>query len=112
MRQLTEAETKTLFDKLANYTGRSLTNLIALPSSDSSPSERYVFRLHNSRVYYLKLALANLATSVARENLLSLGTCLGKVGLRVLATPFQNVSRVTMPRDVSCRLVLTRERNC
>ena len=68
---------KTMFDKLANYTGRSLTNLIS-PPSESAPSERYVFRLHESRVYYLKLAIANLAVSVARENLLSLGTCLGK----------------------------------
>ena len=78
MRELTETEMKTLFDKLANYTGRSLTNLISPPSPDSAPSERFVFRLHESRVYYLKLALANLAVSVARENLLSLGTCLGK----------------------------------
>ncbi|KAL8789020.1 MAG: hypothetical protein Q9195_007040 [Heterodermia aff. obscurata] len=78
MRELTESEMKTLFDKLANYTGRSLTNLISPPSPDSAPSERFVFRLHESRVYYLKLALANLAVSVARENLLSLGTCLGK----------------------------------
>ena len=78
MRELTESEMKTLFDKLANYTGRSLTNLISPPSSDSAPSERFVFRLHESRVYYLKLALANLAVSVAREKLLSLGTCLGK----------------------------------
>ncbi|KAL8824174.1 MAG: hypothetical protein Q9191_005246 [Dirinaria sp. TL-2023a] len=79
MRPLTESETKTLFDKLANYTGRSLMNLIS-PSSSSDPaaSDRYVFRLHDSRVYYMRLALANLATSVARENLLSLGTCLGK----------------------------------
>lgn len=78
MRPLTESETKTLFDKLANYTGRSLTNLIAPASSDSAASDRYVFRLHDSRVYYLRLGLANLATSVARDNLLSLGTCLGK----------------------------------
>ena len=89
MRPLTEQETQTLFAKLANYTGRSLTHLIAPPttttttSSDSSStapntSTRYVFRLHNSRVYYLTLHLANLATSIARTNLLSLGTCLGK----------------------------------
>ena len=78
MRPLTETETKTLFDKLANYTGRSLTNLISPPSSDSPPSDRFVFRLQDSRVYYLRLSLANLATSVARDNLLSIGTCLGK----------------------------------
>lgn len=78
MRPLTEPETKTLFDKLANYTGRSLTNLISPPSTGSNPSDRYVFRLQDSRVYYLPLSLANLATSVARDNLLSIGTCLGK----------------------------------
>lgn len=88
MRPLTESETQTLFSKLANYTGRSLTHLIAAPpSSSSSPSSsstsssttsRNVFRLHHSRVYYLSLTLANLATSIRRENLLSLGTCLGK----------------------------------
>ena len=96
MRPLTDQETQTLFAKLANYTGRSLTNLIAAPSSTtadndddlptttpittstSKKSTRHVFRLHASRVYYLPLNLANLATSVSRNNLLSLGTCLGK----------------------------------
>jgi 60S ribosome subunit biogenesis protein NIP7 len=124
MRPLTEQETKTLFTKLASYTGRSLSNLITnsqpLPASSSSSSskkahkksatttegadgaeaaaaaaiaaargaaggggggggeDRYVFRLHNSRVYYVRLSIANLATSVARTNLLALGTCLGK----------------------------------
>ncbi|KAL9131107.1 MAG: hypothetical protein Q9217_000869 [Psora testacea] len=97
MRPLTEQETKTVFEKLANYTGRSLTNLIAPPpsttsdgsstnpptnttssSSSTSGRGRHVFRLHMSRVYYLPLQLANLATSIARPNLLSLGTCIGK----------------------------------
>ncbi len=80
MRPLTETETQTLFTKLANYTGRSLTHLIAPPTSTSTNEKttRYVFRLHSSRVYYTPLHLANLATSIARPNLLSLGTCLGK----------------------------------
>ncbi|KAI9702511.1 MAG: ribosome biosynthesis protein nip7 [Candelina mexicana] len=82
MRALTETESQTLFSKLANYTGRSLTHLIAPPSSNSSDptssDDRHVFRLHASRVYYVRLSLANLATSIARPNLLSLGTCLGK----------------------------------
>ncbi|KAL8960498.1 MAG: hypothetical protein Q9193_002805 [Seirophora villosa] len=78
MRALTEEETKTLFSKLANYTGRSLNNLIQPPSDSSNEGERNVFRLHASRVYYMKLSIANLATSIARPNLLSLGTCLGK----------------------------------
>ena len=80
MRSLTESETQTLFSKLANYTGRSLNHLIEPPTSTdtSHPPDRHVFRLHASRVYYVRLSLANLATSIARPNLLSLGTCLGK----------------------------------
>ncbi|KAI9843691.1 MAG: ribosome biosynthesis protein nip7 [Sclerophora amabilis] len=84
MRALTEQETQTLFQKLANYTGRSLTHLIdtagdhSTSSSSSTNDDRYVFRLHQSRVYYVRLSIANLATSIARHNLLSLGTCLGK----------------------------------
>ena len=49
MRALTETETETLFKKLANYTGRSLTQLIAPTDAESSP-DRSVFRLHESRV--------------------------------------------------------------
>lgn len=79
MRPLTETETQTLFAKLANYTGRSLTNLISGTSTTPGGKEdRNVFRIQNSRVYYVRESIANLATSVARPNLLSLGTCLGK----------------------------------
>lgn len=73
MRPLTEPETQTLFRKLADYTGRSLNNLIAPESG-----ERFVFRVQQNRVYYVRESLANLATSVPRDNLLSLGVCLGK----------------------------------
>jgi 60S ribosome subunit biogenesis protein NIP7 len=62
-----------MFAKLANYTGRSL-NQIIQPES----GERYVFRMQNSRVYYVRESIAGLATSISRKNLLSLGTCLGK----------------------------------
>ena len=78
MRPLTEPETKTLFEKLANYTGRSLNNLIAPSDTTDSESDRHVFRLHESRVYYVRLSIANLAGSIPRDNLLCLGTCLGK----------------------------------
>ena len=81
MRPLTEEETRTLFTKLATYTGRSLHTLIAPPptTSSSGPTPvQSVFRLHRSRVYYVPHPLANLAASVARANLLSLGTCVGK----------------------------------
>lgn len=77
MRPLTEEETKTLFAKLANYTGNSLKNLIA-PLDNGANSDRYVFRLHQQRCYYVRLSLANMAVSVSRDKLLSLGTCLGK----------------------------------
>ena len=80
MRPLTDTETKTLFEKLANYTGRSLNALLTDTASNptSKTPDRYVFRVQKDRVYYVRESLANLATSVARDNLLSLGTCLGK----------------------------------
>src|SRR5271169_1143702 len=72
MRSLTEEETKTLFAKLAAYIGRNISALI------DRPSDLHVFRLHKDRVYYVSTQLANLATSLPRVSLLSLGTCLGK----------------------------------
>ncbi|KAF4635200.1 hypothetical protein G7Y89_g2899 [Cudoniella acicularis] len=77
MRPLTETETSTLFSKLANYTGTSLKALIA-PLDNGPNADRFVFRVVQSRCYYVRLSLANLATSIARDKLLSLGTCLGK----------------------------------
>ncbi|KZM22247.1 ribosome biosynthesis protein nip7 [Ascochyta rabiei] len=73
MRPLTEPETKVLFEKLATYCGKGIANLIADPAGGN---DRNVFR--GSRCYYVRESLANLATSVARDNLLSLGICLGK----------------------------------
>ncbi|KAF2763373.1 60S ribosome subunit biogenesis protein NIP7 [Pseudovirgaria hyperparasitica] len=83
MRPLTEPETRTLFTKLASYTGPSLKTLLSPPSqstttSQSQSTSRHVFRLHHSRVYYVRESLANHATSISRHALLSLGTCLGK----------------------------------
>ena len=80
MRPLTAPELKTLFEKLAAYTGPSLSHLIEPPTTPSTTTapDRHVFRIQGSRVYYVRESLANLATSVARDNLLSLGTCLGK----------------------------------
>ena len=80
MRALTETETKVLFNKLANYTGRSLSHLVTdtISAGGNKNPDRHVFRIQNARVYYVRESIANLATSVARKNLLSLGTCLGK----------------------------------
>lgn len=73
MRPLTEEETKAVFEKLANYIGKNLVHLI-----DRDEDDAYCFRLHKDRVYYLPVAMLHLATSVARANLISLGTCFGK----------------------------------
>lgn len=82
MRPLTETETQTLFKKLASFAGPSLKNLIA-PLHNSPQSDRFVFRLHRDRIYYVRLSHANLASSIARDKLLSLGTCLGTLSRSV-----------------------------
>lgn len=76
MRSLTEPEIRTVLTRLANYAGPSLKRLFA-PLDETSKVNRCVLRLCHSRVYYLPLALAGSATSVARRQLLSCGTCLG-----------------------------------
>lgn len=40
--------------------------------------EPHCFRLHRDRVYYVSETAMRLAISVARPNLVSLGTCFGK----------------------------------
>ncbi|CUS08347.1 unnamed protein product [Tuber aestivum] len=72
MRPLTDVETERLFEKLANYIGRNITHLI------DRPTDPHCFRVQKDRVYYVRESIARLATSVAKANLLSLGTCLGK----------------------------------
>jgi ribosome biogenesis protein Nip4 len=52
--------------------GKNLIQLI------DRPEEPYCFRLHKDRVYYVSESSMRLATSVARPNLVSLGTCFGK----------------------------------
>ncbi|CRK29642.1 60S ribosome subunit biogenesis protein NIP7 like [Verticillium longisporum] len=74
MRPLVEEETKKVFAKLANYTGGSLKQLI----QPLDNGDRYVLRLQKDRVYYVLLSIANLAVSIERAKLLSIGTCLGK----------------------------------
>lgn len=42
------------------------------------PDEPHCFRLHKDRVFYVSESSMRLAISIARPNLISLGTCLGK----------------------------------
>lgn len=72
MRPLTEEETKILFEKLAQYIGRNIGNLI------NRSDEPYCFRIQKDRVYYVSEAVAKFSTCVGRKQLISLGTCVGK----------------------------------
>lgn len=72
MRPLTEDETKVVFEKLANYVGRNISFMV-----DNSANP-HVFRLQKDRVYYVSETVAKFATSVSRDKLMALGTCLGK----------------------------------
>lgn len=76
MRPLTEEETKTLFQKLAEYMGKSIEHLI------NRGDERHCFRLMRDRVYYVSESVMKTATSISRDNTLHLGTCLGKFSKR------------------------------
>ncbi|XP_028394134.1 60S ribosome subunit biogenesis protein NIP7 homolog [Dendronephthya gigantea] len=73
MRPLTEEETKLVFEKLSKYIGENLKLLIERPDGN------YCFRLHKDRIYYVRENIMRKATNVARENLVSLGTCFGKI---------------------------------
>merc|ERR1712098_575914 len=66
MRPLTETETQTLFAKRANHTGSSLKNLIA-PLDNGPNADRFVFRLHQSRCYYVRLSLQSCSLSSPRK---------------------------------------------
>ena len=72
MRPMWDADTTNIFEKLDVYIGKNLVHLI------DRPDDPYVFRLHRDRVYYVSESNMKLAVSVARPNLMSLGTCFGK----------------------------------
>jgi len=72
MRPLTEEETKIFFEKLSKYIGDNIKSLIERDDGN------YCFRLHRERVFYVSERIMKQAAHVARENLLSLGTCFGK----------------------------------
>jgi 60S ribosome subunit biogenesis protein NIP7 len=77
MRPLTEEETKAVFLKLSEYIGKNVERMIH-PSSSSSSSQRYVFRMIKDRVYYVSESVLKTATSIPKDALLHVGTCLGK----------------------------------
>ena len=72
MRPLTDEETRVFFEKLAEFIGRGIKHLL------DRPDEPHCFRLHKDRVYYASERFMRQATSVARDELVSVGTCFGK----------------------------------
>ncbi|XGW21628.1 hypothetical protein V3C99_004530 [Haemonchus contortus] len=72
MRPLTDEETEMVFSKLASFIGDNVALLIERADGD------YCFRNHKERVYYCSENLMRQASCIAREPLLSFGTCLGK----------------------------------
>uniref|UniRef100_A0A7S2S5A9 60S ribosome subunit biogenesis protein NIP7 homolog n=1 Tax=Eucampia antarctica TaxID=49252 RepID=A0A7S2S5A9_9STRA len=72
MRPLTEDETKLLFQKLAEYIGKSIEQMI------NRKDERHCFRLMKDRVYYVSESAMKYSASISRDNILHFGTCLGK----------------------------------
>ena len=72
MRPLTEEETKIFFEKLSKYIGDNIKQLVE--RSDGS----YCFRLHRERVYYVSERIMKQGANIARDHLISLGTCFGK----------------------------------
>lgn len=72
MRPLTEEETKTVFLKLSEYIGKNIERMI------NRSDERHCFRLIKDRCYYISESVMKASTSISRDNLLHVGTCLGK----------------------------------
>jgi len=108
MRTLTDTEMHAVLKKLAEYTGPSLKGMIAL---DSSPkADRNVFRISQQRVFCVRLSIANLATSITRNKLLSLGICLGSLNLagsdcifrHCLSLPNMRVTKCTFNQMDKC----------
>ncbi|KNC77376.1 60S ribosome subunit biogenesis protein NIP7 [Sphaeroforma arctica JP610] len=72
MRPLTEEETTVVFEKLVKYIGTNLKHMIDRADGN------YVFRMQKDRVYYVREDIMLRATNIGREQLVSLGVCLGK----------------------------------
>ena len=95
MRPLTDDETRIFFEKLHQFIGENIRQLV------ERPDEHYVFRLHNQRVYYMPEKLVRLATNMGRDNLISMGTRFGKFSkkgdaFRLHVTALDYIARFAM----------------
>ena len=71
MRPLTDEETRLFFEKLKEFLGGNVAALL------QRPQDPHCFRLHKDRVYYLSERLMQAATTISRDDLISMGTCFG-----------------------------------
>ncbi|XP_068658582.1 uncharacterized protein [Aristolochia californica] len=80
MRPLDEKETTAVFEKLFKFTGNNLKHIVERPALEGpeSQSGRYCFRLQKNRVFYVSDSILRRATNISRNNLVALGTCIGK----------------------------------
>ncbi|XP_058800359.1 60S ribosome subunit biogenesis protein NIP7 homolog [Phymastichus coffea] len=72
MRRLGEEKTKLVLLKLAKYIGDNVKFLLERPDGV------YCFREQKDRIYYVSEKIIALANTVAPDNLMSVGTCIGK----------------------------------
>jgi len=72
MRPLTDDETRMVFDKLYKFIGKNIRYLV------DRPDEVYVMRLHRGRVFYVAEMIMKRAGNIGRDELYSLGQCIGK----------------------------------
>ncbi|RLN43686.1 hypothetical protein BBJ28_00004008 [Nothophytophthora sp. Chile5] len=64
---------QTVFEKISKYIGRNVQHLV------TRPDEKYCFRLHGNIVYYCSEKLMRQSTNVGTDELLSIGTAVGKL---------------------------------
>ncbi|CAB0029706.1 unnamed protein product [Trichogramma brassicae] len=72
MRVLAKDKEEKVLAKIEKYIGDDVQNLFKRPDGD------YCFREKKDRVYYASEKIANLASTVAPDNLMSFGICIGK----------------------------------
>lgn len=102
MRPLTEEETKTLFLKLSEYIGKNVEKMI------NRSDERHCFRLMKDRCYYVSESIMKASTNISRDNLLHVGTCLGKFTkggkFRLHITSIEYLSQYAKVRNISANI--------
>merc|ERR1712154_234966 len=76
MRPLSPEETRMFFEKLANFIGRKIKTLL------DAENGKFVFRIHDDRIYYVRKDLLGFARAVPKNNMMCAGTCFAKIQRR------------------------------